>query len=61
MAGLAQWLANFLITFSFPVMQASLGLTVTYGFYALSALVSLLFVRALVHETRGRELEEMVG
>ncbi len=60
-AGLAQWLANFLITFSFPVMQSSLGLTVTYGFYALSALVSLLFVRSLVHETRGRELEEMVG
>jgi SP family sugar:H+ symporter-like MFS transporter len=60
-AGGAQWLANFLITASFPVMQASLGLVVTYGFYALSALVSFVFVRKLVHETRGRELEDMVG
>ena len=60
-AGGAQWLANFLITASFPVMQASLGLVVTYGFYALSALVSFFFVRKLVHETRGRELEDMVG
>jgi SP family sugar:H+ symporter-like MFS transporter len=60
-AGGAQWLANFLITVSFPVMQVSLGLVVTYGFYALSALVSFVFVKALVQETRGRELEEMVG
>jgi SP family sugar:H+ symporter-like MFS transporter len=60
-AGGAQWLANFAITVSFPVMQASLGLVITYGFYALSALVSFLFVRKLVHETRGRELEDMVG
>jgi len=60
-AGGAQWIANFLITVSFPVMQVSLGLVITYGFYALSALVSFFFVRKLVHETRGRELEEMVG
>jgi SP family sugar:H+ symporter-like MFS transporter len=60
-AGGAQWLANFLISASFPVMQASLGLVVTYGFYAASALVSFLFVQKLVHETRGRELEDMVG
>ncbi len=60
-AGGAQWIANLLITVSFPVMQASLGLVVTYGFYALSAFISLIFVRALIHETRGRELEEMVG
>jgi SP family sugar:H+ symporter-like MFS transporter len=60
-SGGAQWIANFLITVSFPVMQASLGLVVTYGFYALAALVSFVFVRSLVSETRGRELEDMVG
>jgi MFS transporter, SP family, sugar:H+ symporter len=60
-AGGFQWLANFLITVSFPIMQSGLGLTPTYGFYALSALVSFVFVQRLVHETRGRELEEMVG
>jgi SP family sugar:H+ symporter-like MFS transporter len=60
-AGLAQWAANFAISVSFPALAAGLGLTVTYGFYAASALASLFFVRAMVHETRGKELEAMTG
>jgi len=60
-AGFAQWIANFLISVSFPWLAANLGLVATYGFYAASGAVSFLFVRALVHETRGRELEEMTG
>jgi MFS transporter, SP family, sugar:H+ symporter len=60
-AGFAQWMANYGISVSFPVMAASLGLVVTYGFYALSALVSFFFVRAMVHETKGVELEHMRG
>ena len=60
-AGFAQWTANFAISVSFPAMAAGIGLPITYGFYALSAAVSFFFVRKLVHETRGRELEDMVG
>jgi len=60
-AGFAQWIANFAIALSFPVAAATVGLVPTYAFYAVSALVSFFFVRALVHETRGRELEQMVG
>jgi SP family sugar:H+ symporter-like MFS transporter len=60
-AGFAQWIANFAISVSFPALAAGVGLTVTYGFYALSAFVSFFFVRAVVRETRGRELEEMTG
>lgn len=60
-AGFAQWIANFAISVSFPALAVSVGLVVTYGFYAVSALVSFFFVRAMVQETRGRELEEMVG
>jgi SP family sugar:H+ symporter-like MFS transporter len=60
-SGFAQWAANFAIALSFPVAAKALGLVPTYGFYALSALVSFFFVRAMVHETRGRELEQMVG
>jgi SP family sugar:H+ symporter-like MFS transporter len=60
-AGFAQWIANFAISVSFPALAVSLGLVGTYGFYALSAVVSFFFVRALVHETRGKELEDMVG
>lgn len=60
-AGFAQWIANFLIAVSFPALAAGVGLPVTYGFYALAAFISFFFVRSMVHETRGRELEDMVG
>ena len=60
-AGFAQWIANYGITVSFPIMAANLGLVITYGFYAASALVSFFFVRAMVHETKGMELEHMTG
>ena len=60
-SGFAQWMANFAISVSFPALAAGVGLPVTYGFYALSALVSFFFVYRIVNETRGRELEEMLG
>ncbi|MDO9338329.1 MAG: sugar porter family MFS transporter [Caulobacter sp.] len=60
-AGFAQWIANFAISVSFPAMAAGLGLVVTYGFYAVSALISFFLVQAWVKETRGRELEDMTG
>ena len=60
-SGFAQWIANFGISVSFPALASGIGLPVTYGFYAVSAFVSFFFVKALVHETRGRELEDMEG
>jgi MFS transporter, SP family, sugar:H+ symporter len=60
-AGFAQWMANFAISVSFPSLAASLGLVVTYGFYAASAVVSYFLVQVLVQETKGRELEDMTG
>ncbi|MDB5456363.1 MAG: sugar transporter, partial [Caulobacter sp.] len=60
-AGFAQWIANFIISVSFPALAAGLGLPVAYGFYALSALVSFFFVQKMVRETRGQKLEDMVG
>ncbi len=60
-AGAAQWLANFLISFSFPWLAKNIGLPITYGFYAAFAFISILFVLRMVHETKGTELEQMVG
>ena len=60
-SGFAQWIANFAISVSFPALLASVGLWPTYSFYAVSALVSFFLVRALIHETRGVELENMAG
>jgi MFS transporter, SP family, sugar:H+ symporter len=60
-AGAAQWLANFAISMSFPWLAKNIGLPVTYGFYAACAFLSILFVLKMVHETKGTELEDMVG
>lgn len=59
-AGLFQWVANFAITMTFPIMLASIGLTGAYGFYAICAIISIFFVIKFVRETKGRELEDMV-
>lgn len=53
----AQWVANFLITVSFPAMSG-LSLPVTYGMYALFAALSFLYVAWRVPETKGMELEQ---
>jgi sugar porter (SP) family MFS transporter len=60
-AGAAQWTSNFLITVTFPVLLASIGLAGAYGLYTLAALISVFFVLRYVHETRGKELEQMEG
>ncbi len=60
-SGLAQWLSNFAITMTFPMMLGSIGLGGAYGFYTLCAFLSIFFVLKMAHETRGIELEDMQG
>lgn len=59
-AAAAQWLANFAITTTFPVL-ADAGLTFAYGLYAAFAAMSFGFVLKAVRETKGRELEDMTS
>ena len=60
-AGAAQWSANFAISSSFPWVLKHLGLATAYGFYASCALISFFFVKRMVQETKGKELEAMEG
>jgi len=60
-AGFCQWFANFCVSFTFPPMAKHLGLTVTYVFYAVCAVISYFLVQTMVKETRGKELEHMEG
>jgi sugar porter (SP) family MFS transporter len=60
-AGLFQWGSNFAVTMTFPILLAGIGLAAAYGLYALAAVVSVWFVLKFVHETRGKELEQMEG
>jgi SP family sugar:H+ symporter-like MFS transporter len=57
-AAAAQWLANWLISVSFPAL-AEWNLSLTYAGYAVMALLSFIFVARWIRETKGRKLEEM--
>ena len=59
--GFAQWFSNYLIAQTFPVMAAKVGLAPTYTFYAVSAVISFFLVKSFIHETKGKELEQMEG
>ena len=60
-AAAAQWIANFLITISFPPLLDTFGATIPYLMYAVFAALSFVFVLARVPETKGMQLEDMQG
>jgi SP family sugar:H+ symporter-like MFS transporter len=60
-SGLAQWLSNFAVTMTFPILLSGIGLGGAYGLYAACAVISILFIAKFVYETKGRELEDMQG
>ncbi|MFE7423438.1 sugar porter family MFS transporter [Rhodococcus sp. NPDC057529] len=60
LAGFAQWVANWVITVTFPMLkEANLG--IAYGLYALFALLSFFFVARFIRETRGVALEDVTA
>jgi len=60
-SGLAQWSSNFVITMTFPILLAGIGLGGAYGLYAVFAVISIVFIAKFIHETKGIELENMEG
>lgn len=57
--GIAQWGSNFIITITFPVMLANLGLGVSYGVYAAFGFLAYFFVKFYIQETKGLSLEDI--
>jgi SP family sugar:H+ symporter-like MFS transporter len=55
----AQWMANWLVTVTFPPIVGSLRPAGAYTIYCAFAVLSFIFVRQWVRETRGKTLEEM--
>lgn len=58
-AGLTQWGSNFLITITFPILLAQIGLGISYGIYSAFGIIAFFVVRHLVTETKGRTLEDI--
>lgn len=61
----AQWIANCLVSWTFPMMDKSTYLTelthggFAYGIYGMMALLSAIFIWKYIPETKGKTLEEM--
>jgi SP family sugar:H+ symporter-like MFS transporter len=53
------WIANFIVSQTFPSLLASLGPGPVFLGYAVVGVVAFIFVRAFVTETKGRSLEEI--
>lgn len=61
----AQWVANLIVSWTFPIMNSSTSLNnlfhhgFAYWIYGIMGLLSALFMWKMVPETKGRSLEEM--
>ena len=55
----ALWTACFLLTYTFPLLNAALGAAGTFWTYAAVCLAGLLFLYFRLPETRGKTLEEI--
>lgn len=58
-AAAMQWVANFVISTTFPPILQYFGLGTAYGIYTTAAAISLFFVLFCIKETNGIELEQM--
>jgi MFS transporter, SP family, sugar:H+ symporter len=58
-AAMAQWIANFIITETFPPLLDAFGAVVPYLLYTFFAVLSFFFTLWKVPETKGVELEDM--
>jgi len=54
----AQWISNFIVSSSFPALQA-ISMTFTYCLYGVMSILSAIFVWKMVPETKGKTLEDI--
>jgi len=53
------WIACFVLTYTFPVLNSKLGAAGTFWLYGVICLAGFLFVRSQLFETKGKSLEEI--
>jgi MFS transporter, SP family, xylose:H+ symportor len=53
------WIACFILTFTFPVLNKALGPAGTFWLYAAVCLAGLIFILGAIPETRGKTLEQI--
>ncbi len=59
LATFALWIACFILTFTFPLLNAGLGAAGTFWVYAGICLLGFIFISIKLPETKGKSLEEI--
>lgn len=55
----ALWIACFILTFTFPILNAKLGSSGTFWLYAVICVLGLAFISLKLPETKGKSLEQL--
>lgn len=58
-ATFALWVASFILTFTFPILNDALGASGTFWVYSFICVAGFLFIKSKLPETKGKSLEEI--
>ena len=58
-ATFALWVASFILTFTFPILNDALGASGTFWVYSFICVAGFLFIKNKLPETKGKSLEEI--
>jgi len=58
-AVLSLWVANFILSFTFPILRDTLGPAGTFWTYAAICLAGIFLIKAFIPETKGKSLEKI--
>ena len=55
----ALWIACFILTYTFPILNSTLGSSGTFWLYAVICVAGFLFILLKLPETKGKTLEQI--
>ncbi len=58
-ATVALWIASFILTYTFPLLNSALGASGTFWLYGIISLFGFIFIYKKLPETKGKSLEEI--
>lgn len=53
------WIASFILTFTFPILNDALGASGTFWVYSIICIAGFFFIKSKLPETKGKSLEEI--
>jgi len=58
-AVLSLWVANFILSYTFPIIKEAFSIAVTFWIYAGVCVLGVIFIKLYIPETKGKTLEEI--